>query len=549
MPGGYSVEIGGGPLAGPTTDPDGWHVYTSGTLETPLLFVADVTADRAGGYVDGRRSSTVGDATVILVLRAWPDDPDWRARVGDLFVRALTVLGDEIGAPWPFAGELTVEETLVRASGGFAGDLRPRRGAGPGRPHGELPASSSTRRRTAGSTGGSSRIAGSQRRSRPTTPSEPRPSSSWRSTRRSSRRCRPRRRIPLNAWRAARAPPPPRRTTYGFAASLALAREIAALVGDDVLRETWSAAAAGVPAYQPGPAGRGRRAGAPETGAAPPDWRALLDLLEDRVDPGAGAALERLWRRWVIRPDDAALLDARADARDGLRGGRRRGGSLELPRSIRDAMRAWQYETALRLMDDAGGVLRQRELVVGDRRRGRPHPARCAPSAPSRATTASLPLPPRPLPSSRSSGGSRTSPRSASPTPASSTASGSSGQTRTAAWMPRALRSRPAIWTARSSPPPTRKPPGRPCRRWPAGRIVSGVLLAVARAAPGGPRAAAPAAAARQRALGPREAEPSGAVARAPTAAGPYGTLAADPPAPPPEGGRDGGSGWRDRGR
>ena len=359
VPGGYSVEIGGGPLAGPTTDPDGWHVYTSGTLETPLLFVANVTADRAGAYVDGRRSSTVGDATAILVLRAWSDDEGWRARVGDLFGRALTVLGAEIGAPWPFAGQLTVEETLVRASGGFAGTFDPAAAlvqvghtastgvilheAAHGWFNGGLVAdrwiaeafASYYAERAAAELDlaiDSPELAG--------VPLEAA--------------------LPLNAWRAAGAATATE-DDYGFAASLALAREIAALVGDDVLRETWIAAAAGLPAYQPGPATGGP---APEAGAAPPDWRALLDLLEDRVDPATGVALERLWRRWVIRPDDAALLDVRADARDAYAAAMHAAAPWTLPRSIRDTMRTWQYDAALRLIDDAGAVLAQRDVVV-----------------------------------------------------------------------------------------------------------------------------------------------------------------------------------------
>ena len=359
VPGGYSVEIGGGPLAGPTTDPDGWHVYTSGELEAPLDFVADVTADRAGGYVDGRRSSTVGEATAILVLRAWPDDPAWRARVGDLFVRALTILGDEIGAPWPFEGPLTVEETLVRASGGFAGTFDPAAAlvqvghtastgvilheAAHGWFNGGLVADRWIAEAFASYYAERAAAVLDLAIDAPELTDVPLEAS-----------------LPLNAWPAAGAASPAQ-DDYGFAASLALAREIAALVGDEVLRETWMAAAAGQPAYQPGPGAGGP---APETGAAPPDWRALLDLLEDRVDPAAGPALERLWRRWVIRPDDAALLDARADARAAYAAMAAAAAPWTLPRSIRDAMRAWQYDAALRLMGDAGSVLDQRDLVV-----------------------------------------------------------------------------------------------------------------------------------------------------------------------------------------
>ena len=48
-----------------------------------------------------------------------------------------------------------------------------------------------------------------------------------------------------------------------------------------------------------------------ERGAAAPDWRGLLDLLEERT----GASFEDLWRRWVVRPTETHLLDARRVAR------------------------------------------------------------------------------------------------------------------------------------------------------------------------------------------------------------------------------------------
>jgi hypothetical protein len=359
VPGGYRVEIGRGPLAGPSTDADGWHIYTSGTLKTPLLFAADITADRAGGYVDERRLATLSEGVATLVIRAWPDDPDWRARVGDLFVRALAVLDDAIGAPWPFDGDLIVEETLVRG-GGFAGTFDP--------------AASLVRVGHAASTGVILHEA----------------AHGWFNGRLIADRwiaeafasyyaeraataldlvidspaiagTVPGAALPLNAWPAARTASAAQ-DAYGYAASLVVAREIARLVGDDRLSATWAAAAAGVPAYQPSIAPDSSPAA--ETGAAPPDWRALLDLLERRASPSNAASLEKLWRRWVIRPADAALLDARADARAAYAAIVNEAAPWILPRSIRDAMRAWRFETAQHLLDDAGAVLRQRDLVA-----------------------------------------------------------------------------------------------------------------------------------------------------------------------------------------
>jgi len=175
--------------------------------------------------------------------------------------------------------------------------------------------------------------------------------------------------FPLNAWRAT-GEAEPEEDAFGFAASLALAREIADRVGLGALRETWQDAAAGVPAYQPG-AGTTGTSGDPgtgqaalETGADPPDWRALLDLLEANADPSKEAGLERLWRRWVVRPEDAALLEARTEARLAYEAAVDEAAPWQLPRSIRDAMRAWQFDAALEIVGDARDVLQLRERVT-----------------------------------------------------------------------------------------------------------------------------------------------------------------------------------------
>ena len=379
IPGGYSVEIGRGPLVGPATDPDGWRVYRSGPLDAPTTFVADIAADRAGGYLDARRHVSVGGQTVTLVYRAWPDDSAWRARVDGLFAPAIVFLADAIGAPWPFSDPLIVEEKLVRGSGGFAGTFDPAtplvqvghaaaagvilHEAAHGWFNGRLVAD---RWIAEGFASYYAELAAADLEvaiDAPDLANAPAEAAQ-----------------PLNAW-------PPAGTAsraedaYGYAASLALAREIAATVGDDILRETWIAAAGGLHAYQPVSHGVGA---AVEQGAGPPDWRALLDLLADRVartDPTEGAdpatttnaarasdvpidaELERLWRRWVTRPEDTILLDARRGARAAYAGVVGAAAPWMLPRAIRDAMRAWEFEAALRGIGDAESVLRQRDAL------------------------------------------------------------------------------------------------------------------------------------------------------------------------------------------
>jgi hypothetical protein len=367
IPEGYTTAIGRGPLTGPVAS-GGWQVYSSGPLATPLTFVADITADQPGEYVDGRRSTTIGDETAIVVIRAWPDDAAWRERVGDLVLGALPVLADDIGVAWPYDEPLTVTETLVRGNG-FEGAFDPEAAlveigyaASPtvilheaahawfnGQLVGErwiAEAFASYYAERAAATMGVEIVS-------PGFDGEPDQGA-----------------FPLNAWLAP-GEASPEQDAFGAAASLALAREIAAIVGDDVLREVWGAAAAGAPAYQPpdvdesdgaDPPGSGQ--GAPELGAAPPDWRGLLDLLVAHADADQASALEGLWRRWVIRPPDAEALDARAAARDTYAAAVAQAAPWSLPRQVRDAMRAWQFPAAIQLSEEAGAVIHQRSAFV-----------------------------------------------------------------------------------------------------------------------------------------------------------------------------------------
>jgi hypothetical protein len=367
VPDGYTVALGRGPLSGPDVDAAGWQVYSSGVLTTPLTFVADVTADRPGGYVDERRAAAVGAESAVLLFRAWPDDPAWLGRVRDLVLQGLPVIAEETGLAWPYDGPLTFTETFVRTSGGYAALFDPAAGlaqigyaASPGVVlheaahawfNGGLVADRWIAEAFASFYAERAATRLGLEIDAPDLADAP-----------------PGLAFQLNTWDAAGAATATE-DAFGFAASLVLAREIATLVGDEALRATWQAAAAGEPAYQPETAAGGVGAGGldaivPETGAAPPDWRALLDLLEANAEPAVDGDLERLWRRWVLRPADAPLLDQRAEAREAYASTVAVAAPWRLPRSIRDALRAWQFDAAMRLMGDAESVIRQRQAIA-----------------------------------------------------------------------------------------------------------------------------------------------------------------------------------------
>lgn len=361
FPAGYEASIGRGPMTGPETEADGHLLYASDSLATPGTFSADVAADRPADLVDGHRSVSIGSRTVFLNIRAWPDDPDWRTRVSDLLLRGLPVLQTAIGVDWLGRSTLEVRETIGQASGAGGGAGSEGAGAfdaGAGRldvpytadpttilhgaAHGWFNAALVADRWIAEgfaalATAQAGAVLGVPVRSPVMTVDAMG------------------RAIPLNAWVVGGSA-----DDFGYAASLQLARNISARAGAEAVRAAWSDAAAGIGAYQPlDPLVEGSVA-SPERGAGPVDWRTLLDLLEGH----SGRSFDGLWRAWVVRPADAALLDARAAARALYAETVSAAAPWALPRTVRDAMRAWQFEAATAELEDLQGVIDQRENIA-----------------------------------------------------------------------------------------------------------------------------------------------------------------------------------------
>ena len=115
FPKGYTIETETGEFPAPTLDDQGRTVFQSGTLETPLTFFAYFVADRPGAYEERGVATRVGDTPVEVVVRSWPEDPEWAERIADLFARSLPELGQRIGLDWPRPDGLVVQE-IGRAS-------------------------------------------------------------------------------------------------------------------------------------------------------------------------------------------------------------------------------------------------------------------------------------------------------------------------------------------------------------------------------------------------------------------------------------------------
>ncbi len=363
FPAGYEVTFESGELQGPETAADGSLVYRTRQLTDPLAFFAYAVAEREGSVASVPLSIQVAGETVEFSLRAWADDPAWAERVGGLFTTGMPILAADIGLPWPDAGRtgtgagtsdpFTVEEAISRSAGGYAGQFDPAERrieiaywASPGvvlheAAHGWFNGYLLADRWA--SEGFASLYAG-----RAATRLELDPGAIALTEDLLAAR------VPLNAWGPARTPDAAIEA-YGFAASLELARLVADRAGDDGLRQVWAWASDGIAAYRDP-----RRAAEPAARVdAPPDWRGLLDLLEEV----SGQSFDDLWSEWVVREDEQALLDTRREACLSLARTQALAGAWALPPQVRQAMRAWQFDTAERLLANARTVLSQRAAV------------------------------------------------------------------------------------------------------------------------------------------------------------------------------------------
>lgn len=349
FPSGYDVLVRRGPLNGPTPDASGHDVWRSGALAAPLDFVADISADRQTDYAESQRTVALASGTAKVTMQAWPDDPAWETRVGSIVERALPILEREIGLPWPSDQPLRVREALVRSTGGYAGLYDPAEHrvdiayAAPDAIvihelahawfNGGLVAD---RWIAEGFASHYAELAAKELGIDPVPVAPPDDTAPP---------------APLNAWGQA-TPDATGSESWGYAASQRVADAIAARAGEDRLRAVWQRAASGVGTYQAGADGA-------EPAPGVPDWRGLLDLLEEATD----SSFVDVWRQWVVRPQDVAALDDRASALEAYRQAVEDAGEWPLPASIRAAMRAWRFDVARDQLAAAAAVLVQRNKL------------------------------------------------------------------------------------------------------------------------------------------------------------------------------------------
>ena len=364
FPAGYQVAVESGEIPAPTTGADGVVTFQTGTLPTPLKFFAYLVGDRPGSYTDRSVSARIGSHPVALTIQSWADDPGWSKRVGDLMVRGLPAIAAKVGLDWPRAGGLTVRESVSRSTGGYAGLFDPSQGtidvayyadefvvlheSAHAWFNGSLLTDRWADEGFASYYGlEAAKALGIKATADPLTDALKAA------------------RIPLNAWGAI-GREDAETEDYAYAATVVLASAIAERAGPQALQAIWADAAGKVGAYQPpsnddaATSAVGGTTRAPETVDGPPDWRGLLDLLEAH----STSSFDDLWRTWVARDTDLPLLDDRAAARTDYQAVVAAAGPWQLPRAVRDAMRAWQFDQATDLLTHARAVLDQRSAIA-----------------------------------------------------------------------------------------------------------------------------------------------------------------------------------------
>jgi hypothetical protein len=337
-----------------TASGSGEIVFTSGAIDDATTLNAWFTAVKPVPASDfSVRSITVGPLEVTL--RYWADDPGWADQVERVLRAGYPVLRDLIGLGDPIGTTLTVEEASTQQLGGFSGafdqtnrqvqisyfadpfvivheaahmwfndDLSPDRWVNEG-------FASYYAQQTIDKLGliGHAPVLTDRLRKAA---------------------------VPINDWASA-GQPSSATDGYLYGASLDVARQIAAVAGQDGLRAVWVAARSGRAAYQPTSGPRDEF-----LGHGGSDWRRLLDLLEQTT----GRSFVPIWRGWVVDASQTGLLLQRSATLDAYAAAQTAAGSWNLPPEVRRSLDNWEFDQATASIAQSRVILNQREQIAAE---------------------------------------------------------------------------------------------------------------------------------------------------------------------------------------
>ena len=353
LPESYEVRVDGDPLR------QEGGAYVSDEIADPSRWLALVTGLRPVEHTAVTATVALDGGTADLSVRSFADDEAWGVRVRDLLVEALPRLEDELGLPYPLVGQLVVTEAVPADASGFgesgAGGTeiliaydQPEFTALHQLAHVWLSPSFADSRwiREGLASLAAAKVAQAMEIERPY-------------DRVAEAEARAEAAFALEEWPAQANP---EGESYGYAASWALMQQIEDVVGADALRTVLRRVAASVGPYraasiEPDPASEGA-----DTPAAPLSSRTFLDHLETVGD----VDLAPLFSERVLGPDDVALLDDRAAAREAFDALRVAGDSWGTPDPVRSAMTAWDFEAAQSQIEGARSWLAERDRLLDE---------------------------------------------------------------------------------------------------------------------------------------------------------------------------------------
>ena len=352
MPPGYASRADGDPMV--TEEGDGGQTLTSGPIADPASWLALITAVLPGDLVTESATVALASGTVDLQVRAWTTDAAWGHQTLSLLVKALPMLEEAIGLPYPRVGPLVVSEAV---GGGEGADT-------PDSTTAEIQvafdASTFTLLHQAAHVWiddhlaadrwireglASHYAAGVALRLEVEEPYD----AAVRASDLSADA------FPLVDWREGGAASAA--DAYGYAASWALADRIAASVGDAHLTMALQRIAAGLPAYDPIDPDA---ADVADPRVAPVDTRRLLDQLA----AVSGADLASLFGEAAFGPDAAVELAQRGAARKAYERLVSMAGDWGAPDPVRSAMGGWRFDEARAGIEAALAWLAARDELV-----------------------------------------------------------------------------------------------------------------------------------------------------------------------------------------
>jgi len=285
-----------------------------------------------------------------VTLRSWPDDPEWSAFMGAQLTDGLPALATLIGQPIDDRDELTVLQSMEPAFDGYAGWFDSTTGrieigesldavtalheAG----HAWFDEMSATERWIVeGLAETYANAAVDAIGGEPVAPKAPTEHL-----------------LALNDWRAFGVGDDIAAESYGYQTSYYVVDAMYDEIGAAAMRDVLDHAFAGTSAYDIERDNAMRII---------PDWREFLDLLELT---GGSRRADDLFRRYVLKPTEAAVLDERRAALDDLAEISTTLDGWTLPGVVHDELDGWHFPIAVEAMDAAGRVLDQRAEVEGD---------------------------------------------------------------------------------------------------------------------------------------------------------------------------------------